>query len=63
MLRLAYLVTHPIQYQAPLLRRVAAEPDIDFTAFFVLVFSGIFFFIFFLLFFLAFCFFSLDFNF
>ena len=34
MLRLAYLVTHPIQYQAPLLRRVAAEPDIDLTAFF-----------------------------
>jgi glycosyltransferase involved in cell wall biosynthesis len=33
-LRLAYLVTHPIPYQAPLLRRVAAEPDIDFTAFF-----------------------------
>jgi hypothetical protein len=23
-LRLAYLVTHPIQYQAPLLRQVAA---------------------------------------
>jgi glycosyltransferase involved in cell wall biosynthesis len=34
MLRLAYLVTHPIQYQAPLLRRVAAEPDIKLTAFF-----------------------------
>lgn len=26
--RLLYLVSHPIQYQAPLLRRVAAEPDI-----------------------------------
>ena len=33
-LRLAYLVTHPIPYQAPLLRMVAAQPDIDFTAFF-----------------------------
>ncbi len=39
-LRLAYLVTHPIQYQAPLLRRVAAEPDIDFTAFFGSDFSA-----------------------
>lgn len=28
-LRLAYFVTHPIQYQAPLLRRIAQEPDID----------------------------------
>lgn len=26
--RLLYLVSHPIQYQAPLLRRIAAEPDI-----------------------------------
>lgn len=33
-LRLAYFVSHPIQYQAPLLRRIAQEPDIDFTAFF-----------------------------
>lgn len=32
--RLAYLVTHPIQYQAPLLRRIAAEPDIELTALF-----------------------------
>jgi glycosyltransferase involved in cell wall biosynthesis len=32
--RLAYLVTHPIQYQAPLLRRIAAEPDIDLTVFY-----------------------------
>jgi glycosyltransferase involved in cell wall biosynthesis len=32
--RLAYLVTHPIQYQAPLLRRIAREPDIDLTVFF-----------------------------
>lgn len=28
-LRLAYLVSHPIQYQAPLLRRIAQEPGID----------------------------------
>jgi len=33
-LRLAYLVTHPIPYQAPLLRMVAAQPDIEFKAFF-----------------------------
>lgn len=39
-LRLAYLVTHPIQYQAPLLRLVAAQPDIDFTAFFATDFSA-----------------------
>ena len=39
-LRLAYLVTHPIQYQAPLLRRIAAEPDIDLTAFFGTDFSA-----------------------
>jgi glycosyltransferase involved in cell wall biosynthesis len=34
MMRLAYLVTHPIQYQAPLLRRIAAEPGIQLTVFF-----------------------------
>jgi glycosyltransferase involved in cell wall biosynthesis len=33
-IRLAYLVTHPIQYQAPLLRRIACEPGIDLTVFF-----------------------------
>ncbi|MDR3734498.1 MAG: glycosyltransferase family 4 protein [Acidobacteriaceae bacterium] len=33
-LKLAYLVSHPIQYQAPLLRRVAQEPDIDLTVLF-----------------------------
>jgi glycosyltransferase involved in cell wall biosynthesis len=33
-LRLAYFVTHPIQYQAPLLRRIAQEQDIDLTVFF-----------------------------
>jgi glycosyltransferase involved in cell wall biosynthesis len=32
--RLAYLVSHPIQYQAPLLRQIAQQPDIDFTVFF-----------------------------
>src|ERR1700730_16852807 len=33
-LRLAYFVSHPIQYQAPLLRRVAQESDIDLKVFF-----------------------------
>jgi glycosyltransferase involved in cell wall biosynthesis len=33
-IRLAYFVSHPIQYQAPLLRRIAREPDIDLTVFF-----------------------------
>lgn len=33
-LRLAYFVSHPIQYQAPLLRRIAQESDIDLRAFF-----------------------------
>jgi glycosyltransferase involved in cell wall biosynthesis len=33
-LRLAYFVSHPIQYQAPLLRRIAREPDIDLAVFF-----------------------------
>jgi glycosyltransferase involved in cell wall biosynthesis len=32
--RLAYLVSHPIQYQVPFLRRLAQEPDIDVTAIF-----------------------------
>jgi glycosyltransferase involved in cell wall biosynthesis len=32
--RLAYLVSHPIQYQVPLLRRIAKEPDIDLTVLF-----------------------------
>lgn len=32
--RLAYVVSHPIQYQAPLLRRIAREPDIDLTVLF-----------------------------
>src|ERR1700722_7676796 len=33
-MRLAYVVTHPIQYQAPLLKRIAAEPGIDLKVFF-----------------------------
>jgi glycosyltransferase involved in cell wall biosynthesis len=33
-LRLAYLVSHPVQYQAPLLRRLAQEPDIELTVLF-----------------------------
>ena len=33
-LRLAYFVSHPIQYQAPLLRRIATEPDIELEVFF-----------------------------
>lgn len=33
-MRLAYLATHPIQYQAPLLRRIAVEPDIHLKVFF-----------------------------
>ena len=32
--RLAYLVTHPIQYQAPLLRRIAAMPEVDLHVFY-----------------------------
>jgi len=39
MLRLAYFVSHPIQYQAPLLRRIAAEPDIQLKVFFYSDFS------------------------
>lgn len=37
--KLAYLVSHPIQYQAPLLRRIAQEPDIDLTVLFASNFS------------------------
>jgi glycosyltransferase involved in cell wall biosynthesis len=32
--RVAYFVSHPIQYQAPLLRRIAQERDIELTVFF-----------------------------
>lgn len=38
--RLLYLVSHPIQYQAPLLRRIAAEPGIDLRVLFEWVPSG-----------------------
>jgi glycosyltransferase involved in cell wall biosynthesis len=38
-IRLAYLVTHPIQYQAPLLSRIAADPGIDLMVFFCSDFS------------------------
>ncbi len=31
---LAYVVSHPIQYQVPLLRRIAREPGIELTVFF-----------------------------
>jgi len=34
-IRLAYVVTHPIQYQAPLLKKIAADPDIDLKVIFV----------------------------
>ena len=37
--RLAYLVSHPIQYQAPLLRLIAQDPDIELKAFFCSDFS------------------------
>ena len=38
-IRLAYVVSHPIQYQAELLRRVAADPQIDLTVVFCSDFS------------------------
>jgi len=38
-IRLAWLATHPIQYQAPLLRAIAQCPDIDLTALFFSDFS------------------------
>jgi glycosyltransferase involved in cell wall biosynthesis len=37
--KLAYFVSHPIQYQAPLLRRIAQEPDIELTVFYSSDFS------------------------
>lgn len=37
--KLAYFVSHPIQYQAPLLRRIAADPDIELKVFFYSDFS------------------------
>ncbi len=38
-IRLAYVVSHPIQYQANLLRRIAADPGIDLMVFFCSDFS------------------------
>jgi len=32
-MRITYLVTHPIQYQAPLLRRLSEESEINLTVF------------------------------
>lgn len=32
--RVAYVVSHPIQYQAPMLRHIAAQPEIDLTVFY-----------------------------
>ena len=39
MINLAYFVSHPIQYQAPLLRMIAADPAIDLKVFFYSDFS------------------------
>jgi len=33
--RVAYLVTHPIQYQVPLLRRLAAHPELELTVYYM----------------------------
>jgi glycosyltransferase involved in cell wall biosynthesis len=33
-IKLAFLLTHPIQYHAPLLKRIAAEPDIELQVFY-----------------------------
>jgi glycosyltransferase involved in cell wall biosynthesis len=38
-IRLAYIVSHPIQYQAPLLRRIAKEKGLDLTVLFLSDFS------------------------
>ena len=34
-IRLGYLVSHPIQYQAPMLRYIAQDPEIDLTVFYM----------------------------
>ena len=39
MLRVAYLLSHPIQYQSPLLRRLAQQPQLDLTVFYTADFS------------------------
>lgn len=36
-LRLAFLTTHPIQYQAPVFRALAREPGVEFTALFAML--------------------------
>lgn len=38
-LRVAYLLSHPIQYQSPLIRRLAREPGLDLTVFYTSDFS------------------------
>ena len=39
MIRIAYIVSHPIQYQAPLLRRIAIEQGLELTVLFLSDFS------------------------
>lgn len=39
MLRVAYLLSHPIQYQSPLLRLLAQQPGLDLTVFYTSDFS------------------------
>ncbi|MGO8718276.1 MAG: glycosyltransferase family 4 protein [Acidobacteriaceae bacterium] len=39
MLRIAYLLSHPIQYQSPLLRLLAQQPGLDLTVFYTSDFS------------------------
>lgn len=39
MLRVAYLLSHPIQYQSPLLRRLAQQPGLELTVFYTSDFS------------------------
>ena len=34
-MRIAFVVSHPIQYHAPFFRRLAAEPDIDLTVYYL----------------------------
>ncbi|HYM70770.1 MAG TPA: glycosyltransferase family 4 protein [bacterium] len=33
--RVAYLISHPIQYQVPLIRRLAAHPELDLTVYYM----------------------------
>jgi hypothetical protein len=39
MLRVAYLLSHPIQYQSPLLRRLAQQPGLELTVLYTTDFS------------------------